>query len=122
MAVASTPLLTARERELVILATCGVARAEFCIQSHVKIGMEAGLSQGQAEGAVRGEEEVDGLEEREREVYGLGLVIARGVGKVEDGVFERGVEVLGRDRVSAVAQVVGLYYLAGVLVNVADVK
>lgn len=120
---AAAPYISARERELVILATASVTRAEFVRTAHETIGVGAGLTRAQVEAAGRGER-VEGLEEREELVYGLGVEMARGFGKLGDERFEEvvGVEGLGREGVSAVAQVVGMYFLAGVLVNVADVK
>ncbi|KAL5452782.1 hypothetical protein PMIN06_005811 [Paraphaeosphaeria minitans] len=120
VAVSTTPLLTPRERELATLATTSVTRCDYVAYAHRKAGLSAGLSDPQVSAALAGKE-VEGLSEKETVVYGLGLGLARGYGKVGDEVFEGAVGVLGRQGVSAVAQVVGAYALAGVLVGVAGV-
>ncbi|KAL1607994.1 hypothetical protein SLS60_002933 [Paraconiothyrium brasiliense] len=119
--IMATPLLTPKERELATLATVSVTKSEFIAYAHKKAGLAAGLSEAQVAEAVQGRA-VEGLSEREGMIYEIGLELARCNGRLENDRFEKAVRIMGRDGVSALAQVVGAYLLAAVLVNVADVK
>lgn len=126
-AINTTPLLTPKERELVVLATTSITKAAYIEYAHKKIGLTAGLSREQVDAAASGlpVSSVPELIEREQIAYELGLELAKRSGKVDDVLFEEAMGVgkgsLGREGVSAVAQVVGAYLLAAVLVNVAGV-
>lgn len=119
-AINTTPHLSTRERELVVLATTSVTKSAYIAYAHSKAGAAAGLSEEQVDAASRGCDagEVGGLSEREGVVYSLGLEMTRGFGRLGDEAFEGAVGVLGREGVSAVAQVVGAYFLGAVLVEV----
>jgi len=115
------PHLTAKERELSILATASVTESEYIIYAHKSIGISVGLSKKQVKDASEGEVP-EGLGKREKFVYKTALRIAKKFGTISDDLFEEAVQQLGRDGVSQLAQEVGGYLLSSVLVNVADVQ
>lgn len=113
--------LTGKERELAVLATCFVTKAEYALYAHQRIGISLGLTEQQAQEASDGMVP-GGLEKREDVVYGLALEMAKGFGRLSDAMFESAVGELGRDGVAQLAQVVGGYMLSSMLINVAAVK
>lgn len=119
-AINTLPYLTIRERELAALATAHVTQAAFITYAHKRIGMGAGLSQEQVDDAAEGKRPA-GLEERESVVYDAALSIAKSSGKLDDWAFEAAREKIGREGVSALAQVVGAFLLGSMLINVADI-
>lgn len=119
-AVNTLPYITARERELTALATGFVTQTPYIVYAHKNIGMTMGLSQEQVDDAAEGKSP-EALEEREKLVYDLALEMAKTSGKVTDEQFQLGVQGIGREGVSSIAQLVGAYLLGSVLVNGADV-
>jgi 4-carboxymuconolactone decarboxylase len=114
-----SPLITAKERELAILATCSVTGSDYIIYAHKVVGKSLGLSQEQVDWAAMGRCP-NGLELRDRTVFEIGLKLATSWGRLEDDLFDGAVKVLGRDGVSALSQIVGAYAMNSVIVNVAD--
>lgn len=115
------PHLTAKERELSILATASVTESEYIIYAHKSIGISVGLTKKQVKDASEGEVP-EGLGKRERFVYKTALRIARKFGTMSDDLFDEAVQQLGRDGIAQLSQEVGGYLLSSVLVNVADVQ
>ncbi|KAF2793460.1 hypothetical protein K505DRAFT_325478 [Melanomma pulvis-pyrius CBS 109.77] len=120
-AVLSTPLFSPRERELATLAVCAVTRAQYVDYAHKRIAISVGLTPEQVDAAATGKAE--GLElERERVVYELSLEMARSFGRVEDGRWEVGERILGRESMAALVQIVAAYMYTSLLVNLAEVE
>ncbi|KAI0176911.1 hypothetical protein BJ166DRAFT_505666 [Pestalotiopsis sp. NC0098] len=115
------PYLTAKERELAILAAVSVTKSAYVEMAHRKIGIAQGLSETQVERASNGILPIEGLSDREESLYELSLRLARGFGKIDDERFDAAVTLLGREGVSQVAQLVGGYMLVSLLVSVADI-
>ena len=63
----------------------------------------------------------DGLTDHEARVYQFALELAKGIGKVEDRVFEEAKEKLGEEAVMATVQIVAWYQYNSVLLNAGNV-
>lgn len=114
------PTITAKERELCVLATVSVTKSAYIEYAHKQIGISVGLTQDQVDRASKGRTP-EGLTDREEFVYELAVNMAKDFGVIKDKDFNSAVSVLGKDGVSQVAQMVGGYMLSSVLVTVADV-
>jgi hypothetical protein len=112
--------LTAKERELSVLATASVTKSDYILYAHKSIGISVGLTKRQAEDAADGDTP-DNLSDREEFVYELALKMAKKFGVLSDKQFKEAVDVIGREGIAQLSQVVGGYLLSSVLVNVADV-
>lgn len=99
----STPVFTARERELGVLAVAGVTRAEYVLYAHRRIASSVGLEEEIVEVALEGGEGVDmvGLSAREESVYRLALEMARNWGRVSDETWR---DVVTKDKPKAKGQ------------------
>lgn len=117
----ATAHFSAKERELATLATCSVTKADFVIYAHKIIGQGAGLTKEQVDKLVEGVCP-DDLQGREKLICETALHMAKNYGKMDDERFETVSAVIGRDGMSALAQIVGAFLLNGVLVNVANVR
>lgn len=88
--VVSTPLFTARERELIVLVVAGVTQAAYVVCSHRRIATSVGLSASVVEGALSGFDvsaRLD-LSPRERNVYVLASEMARNWGRVRNETWD----------------------------------
>ncbi|PSN71269.1 hypothetical protein BS50DRAFT_570661 [Corynespora cassiicola Philippines] len=120
-AIATLPDLTPRERELAVLATASVTKAEYIIYAHSKIAGSVGLAEEVITEVLKGDVPKE-LEARERVVCKIALDAVKNFGRLEGNVFEKGVEAVGREGVAGIIQIVGTYLLASTLVSAADVS
>lgn len=112
--------LSAIERELAILATCSVTKCAWVTYAHKKIGTGVGLKQEQVESAANGKCP-EGLDDRQKAVFEAALKMIKNWGRIDDGVFDEAVNVLERESVSAVSQVVGMYAMSSIMITAAAV-
>lgn len=73
---ATLPYITAKERELSILATTSVTKSAYILYAHKSIGISVGLAADQADAASEGKVSY-GLQDREKFVYDLALKMAK---------------------------------------------
>ena len=99
--------LTAREREVAILAVAGELRSDFERLSHEPAALKAGLTPDQV-GAVLAGTIPDGLTEDEALIGRLARVMTADR-TLPDEDYEAGLAALGRERLAALTFLVGYY-------------
>jgi AhpD family alkylhydroperoxidase len=99
--------LTARERELGILAVAGVLRCDFERLAHEPAALKAGLTQDQVSAVLSGQVP-GGLTDDEALVCGLAQVMAAERNLSDEG-YEAGLATLGKERLAALTFLVGYY-------------
>ncbi|PWY80064.1 hypothetical protein BO83DRAFT_435101 [Aspergillus eucalypticola CBS 122712] len=120
--IGSQPHVTAREKELAILATLAEHRAPYVQYAHLHSARAAGFSQEQIAQALQGQQlqPPAGLSDAEQAVYMAALAMARSRGPISTEVFDAAVAALGREKVAEVAHVVGGYMYVCLLSNLAN--
>src|ERR1700761_4269984 len=101
--------LTARERELGILAVAGELRCDFERLAHVPVALKAGLTEDQVNAVLSGRIP-DGLTDDEALVCRLARVMTA-ERNLSDEAYEAGLAGLGRERLAELTWLGG-YYLA----------
>jgi 4-carboxymuconolactone decarboxylase len=119
-AIVNNCVITLRERQLSVLATCSVFHAQFMTYAHIKIGKEVGLSSEQAYDARTGKTP-QGLSEEETVAYDFSLALASATGPVKDEIWEKTKNCIGKEKVTALVHVVGLYTYTRMLMSADDV-
>jgi alkylhydroperoxidase family enzyme len=99
--------LTARERELAILAVAGVLRSDFERLSHEPAALRAGLTQAQVNAVLSGQVP-EGLTGDEPLICRLALTMTA-ERDLADEDYEVGVAGLGRERLAELTWLVGYY-------------
>jgi 4-carboxymuconolactone decarboxylase len=99
--------LTARERELGILAVAGVLRCDFERLAHEPAALKAGLTQDQVSAVLSGRVP-GGLTDDEAAVCGLARVMTAERNLSDEG-YESGLATLGKERLAALTFLVGYY-------------
>jgi 4-carboxymuconolactone decarboxylase len=99
--------LTARERELGILAVAGVLRCDFERLAHEPAALKAGLTQDQVSAVLSGQVP-GGLTDDEALVCGLAQVMTAERNLSDEG-YEAGLATLGKERLAALTFLVGYY-------------
>jgi AhpD family alkylhydroperoxidase len=99
--------LTARERELGILAVAGVLRCDFERLAHEPAALKAGLTQDQVSAVLSGRVP-GGLTDDEALVCGLAQVMTAERNLSDEG-YEAGLATLGKERLAALTFLVGYY-------------
>ena len=99
--------LTARERELAILAVAGVARSDFERLAHEPAALRAGLTQAQVNAALSGQVP-GGLAGDEALVCRLAQVMTADRNLADDD-YAVGVAALGKERLAELTWLVGYY-------------
>jgi alkylhydroperoxidase family enzyme len=99
--------LTARERELGILAVAGALRSDFERLAHEPAALKAGLTQPQVDAALSGRVP-DGLTEDEALVCRLARVMTA-ARNLSDADYEAGLAALGKERLAELTWLVGYY-------------
>ncbi|KAL6717586.1 hypothetical protein ACLMJK_005501 [Lecanora helva] len=112
--------LSARERELVVLAVVAVYDAPYILYAHELLAEQVGLSQEQISSGAKGQTPSD-LTHPELVVYQTSLELAESRKQLSETSWARGSEVLGREKTAAVAHVVAGYVYTAILLNVGAV-
>lgn len=99
--------LTARERELSILAVAGVLRCDFERLAHEPAARKAGLTQEQVSAVLSGRVP-GGLTDHEALVCGLAQAMTA-ERNLSDESYEAGLATLGKERLAALTFLVGYY-------------
>ena len=120
-AVLNQPNVTARARELAILAVCSTSTIPFVSYAHSKIASSVGLSIEQV-AAARSGVLPEGLAEDEEATFMLALALAGSKDVLEESVWERSVGILGREGVARIAHIVGVYLYSGALLRVGAIE
>ncbi|RAH52832.1 hypothetical protein BO85DRAFT_492729 [Aspergillus piperis CBS 112811] len=122
--IGSQPHVTAREKELAILATLAEHKAPYVQYAHSHSARAAGFSHEQIAQALQGQHQQQpppaGLSEAEQAVYMAALAMARSRGPISTEDFDAAVAALGREKVAEVAHVVGGYMYVCLLSNLAN--
>ncbi|PYH69783.1 carboxymuconolactone decarboxylase family protein [Aspergillus vadensis CBS 113365] len=120
--IGSQPHVTAREKELAILATLAEHRAPYVQYAHSHSARAAGFSQEQIAQALQGQHQQPpaGLSDAEQAAYMAALAMARSRGPISTEDFKTAVAALGREKVAELAHVVGGYMYVCLLSNLAN--
>jgi 4-carboxymuconolactone decarboxylase len=116
MSMTSHPLLTPLERELAILAVGAHTQCLYEIYAHSILAQKAGLSDAQVRAAAKGETP-GGLSESEKVVFEFARRLVQGRGPVEEEMNDRAVEIMGRERVLILTQLVSIYSYVCLMLN-----
>ena len=114
-AILHQPHVTARVRELAILAVCATHTIPFVSYAHSRVAASLGLSSEQVNTALKGEE-------NEEATYKLALELGKSRDVLDQNTWEESVKVLDKEGVARVAQVVGCYLYSGALLRVGAVE
>ncbi|HEX7164602.1 MAG TPA: carboxymuconolactone decarboxylase family protein [Trebonia sp.] len=99
--------LTARERELAILAVAGVLRSDFERLAHEPAALRAGLTQAQVNAVLSGQVP-DGLADAESVICRLARVMTAERSLAGED-YEAGIAALGKERLAELTWLVGYY-------------
>jgi len=121
MNLTSHPLLTARERELAILAAGAFSRCTYEIYAHSIIARKTGLSEEQVQDAVEGKVP-EGLGEREKVVSEFANKLVGGKGALDEELFGQTTEAIGKDAVLALMQLVSVYSYVCLMLNAGAIE
>jgi 4-carboxymuconolactone decarboxylase len=113
--------LSARERELVTLATLRAAKAHFAWSRHEQRALEVGISRETVE-AVRAQASPEAFRGDERLFVEIACSLAMPGGALGDALFDRALTTLGERKLVETVALIGHYSLVGVLVNGFGVK
>jgi hypothetical protein len=113
--------LSIRERELAVLAVCGVFDAPFISYAHKQVALSSGLEHDQVEAACD-RHTPPGLEEMEEAVYDLSLELAQTRSVLVDKSWHRYESILGKEKCLRVAHVTGLYIYTATFMRVANLQ
>lgn len=114
------PMISIRERELIIFAVLSYSPAAYALYAHKLIGEKVGFSPDQLASACEGKMP-QGMSEREEAVYILAGELVRLRGPLDEDVFERARKVLGEDGIAGVIHTTGAFLYSTILLNAADV-
>ncbi|KAK4685007.1 hypothetical protein P7C73_g5153, partial [Tremellales sp. Uapishka_1] len=106
-------------RETAILAVGSLYEAEYELDAHRKIAATTSLSAAQIDAVSHGNKPSgsDALDEEEEVAFELAMALAKGRGKLGDGLWERAVKAIGRESTLAVVHYTGYYTMTCVILN-----
>ncbi|KAF2229269.1 hypothetical protein EV356DRAFT_475695 [Viridothelium virens] len=116
-AVGKQERFTPRERELCVLAVLAVYDAPYPLYIHSEVAVKCGISASEVQQAVNGKTP-DGLEKVEAIIYNFSLNLAQSRSPLDAATFEEARNVLGRERVAGLAQLVCAYVQVSILSNI----
>jgi hypothetical protein len=113
--------ISVRERELAILAICGVFESPFIAYAHKKVALASGLEDYQVEVAcVR--RTPAGLTTEEAAVYDLSLELAQTRTMLNDTDFLKYERLLGKEKCLRVAHIAGLYIYTATFMRLTNLQ
>ena len=116
MYLTSHSLLTARERELAILAAGSFFRCTYELYAHSLVAAKTGLSEQQVRDAAGGKIPEE-LGDREKIVSEFANQLLEGKGAMGEDVFGKAAEAMGKDAVLALVQLVSVYSYVCLMLN-----
>lgn len=120
VALSKLSTLPAAASEVAILATGSVYQAKYELYAHELVAEATYLSAGQIAQVSKGVKP-EGLDRECEVAFDVALKLARGGGPLDEELWTRAVEALGRDGVAALMHYVGMYAYVCIVLNAADV-
>lgn len=112
--------LPADAREVVIMAVGGHFQAGYVTYSHVSQAIATGLSREQVEVLRKGESKPEGLNEKCDTAYDVTQHLLTHKGPLPQRLWDRSIEVLGRDGTVGLLHYAGLYSYVSMALNGMD--
>ncbi|KAH6665023.1 AhpD-like protein [Halenospora varia] len=109
-------LLSARDRELAILAVLAYAPADYGLYAHRKISRAVGFTDEQIKDAEEGRTP-KGLSEKEMVTYDFAQELVRLKDPMAKGCFEKVESIIGKEGVAAVIHTTGLFLYSSMILN-----